>query len=175
MKSRIILLALALPLALSVLLVACGGDDDDDGGGSDSGSSANIKTGSDEDYVGDMCKAFDAYAAGLTKAMLSMGTSDSPDIEKMMKALVEPMEDFAGALAKMKPPADMKDWHVASIKSINDAVKTLKDSKDLESLDAIEDLGNFDMAEMPAGAEERLGKLAAKNKDCQKADLFGGE
>ncbi|MBE7519246.1 MAG: hypothetical protein HS107_08365 [Thermoflexaceae bacterium] len=175
MKSRILMLAVALPLAFTVLFAACGGDDDDDGGSDSEGSSANIKTGSDEDYVGDMCKAFSSYAEDLTKVMLSIGGSEEPDIDKIMKGLVEPTEDLTKALSKMKPPADLKDWHVATVSALSAQVKAMKDAKDLESLDALEAFGDIPMGDMPAGAEERLGKLAAKNKDCQKANLFAGE
>ncbi len=171
MKSRIFMLALALPMALGVLFAACGGDDDDDDDGGDSGSGSSVQTGSDEKYVADMCKAYNTYATALTKAMLSIEEKDSEDAGALLKAFVGPMEDFAKAYAKMKPPADIKDWHVSSAKALSDQVKALKDAKDLS---AFENIGESPVGDMPAGAEERLTKLADKNKDCAAVGgLFG--
>lgn len=167
------MLALAVPLALAVLFAACGGDDDDgDDGGSDSGSS--VQTGSDEKYVADMCKAFNNYAEGLTKALASFAKADSEaDIEKMLKSIIDPTEDFAKAFSKMKPPADLKDWHAATAKALSAQVKSLKDAEGLDSLDALADVGDIPMGEMPPNIEERLTKIADGNKDCQAANLFG--
>jgi len=157
---------LLLAVFASAFVVACG--DDDSTSGSSSGGS--VKTGSDEAYVGDMCKAFATYAAAMEKATKDLGTSTSvADITKMMEQLAKPTEQLANDFAKMKPPADLKDWHTGATKSINEAAKQMKDSKDLSDTNAMSDI-----PDMPKAADDRLAKLAASNKDCNAADgLFG--
>ena len=158
--------ALLLAVFAAALFVACGDDDSSSNGG----SSGSVKTGSDDAYVGDMCKAFAAYGAAMEKATKDLGSSSSvADITKMMEQLAKPTEQLANDFAKMKPPADLKDWHTGATKSIKDAAKQMKDSKDLSDTNAMSDI-----PDMPKAADDRLAKLAANNKDCKAADgLFG--
>ena len=79
--------ALLLPAMLAIVaafaLVACGGGDDDDDGVASGGSQA---TGSDEKYVGQICKAMKTFMGdypmvGSDKASpdLSSGSADDVD------------------------------------------------------------------------------------------------
>ena len=148
-----------VPLALGAMFfVACGGDDDDGGGGGGGG------TGSDEDFVDDLCKAGADFAKDLED--IGDDLSAETDPEKISEAISEPFEDFANAFKKLKPPSDLKAWHDDASKSLDDVVDSLKDG----NLDA-EVLGDEPFPEMPKDAEERLSKLAEDNDDCQESDF----
>jgi hypothetical protein len=161
-----VLAALLLAVFAAALSVACG----DDSSSSSGGSSGSVKTGSDDQYVGDMCKAFAAYATAMDKATKDLGSGSSvADVSKIMEQMAKPTEQLANDFAKMKPPADLKDWHTGATKSLKDAVSQLKDSKDLSGANAMSDI-----PDMPKAADDRLAKLAADNKDCKAANgLFG--
>ncbi len=82
--------------------------------------------------------------------------------------MAAPFEQLAKDFSKANPPKDMREWHSAATKSLNDIAKALKDAKGLDALSA---LGDDPFPEQPAGVEDRLGKIAESNKDCQDADF----
>ena len=152
--------ALTFAAFAAALSVACG----DDAGGSSNGGS--VKTGSDDQYVGDMCKAFNTWLTVIDK--VDMNSASSGDVTKILDVLVKPTEQLARDFSKMKPPADMKDWHAATVKALTNMSDTLKKSKDLSALDS------NPFPQMPADAEARLSTLAEAKKDCQNAGpMFG--
>ena len=163
-------LAFAVPLAFSLAFVACGGDDDKSSSSDSSGSSANIATGSDTQYVADICKATKKFSDDLDKVMKDAASLKNPD--DIAKKFTGPFEDFSNAFAKAKPPKDLKDWHAQTSKNLKDLVAKLKKG------DAATLASAFDsnpIGDPPKEAQDRLQKAAANNKDCKDANFdFGG-
>ena len=146
------------PLALGAMFFgACGGDDDDTIGGGG-------RSGSDEDFVDDFCKAGSDFAKDIQD--IGDDLSEETDPEKIGDAMSEPFEDFANAFKDLNPPSDLEDWHDDASKSLDNVVKSLKDG----NFDA-EALSDEPFPEMPKDAEERLSKLAEENEDCQDSDF----
>ncbi|MBI5947668.1 MAG: hypothetical protein HY875_05995 [Chloroflexi bacterium] len=169
--------ALILPAMLAVVaafaLVACGGDDDDDDtGGSGGDTGGNVQTGSDEKYVGQICKAMKTFTTSLDAATKDLSSASNGDVDKLLEKMAAPFDQLAKDFGKANPPKDMKDWHVAATKALQDIAKSLKDAKGLDALDA---LGEDPFPEPPAGVEERLSKLADNNADCKAAQFDFGE
>ena len=143
-------------------LAACGGDDNTSGGaGSGPGSSGNIATGSDENYVADLCKASKKFSDDLAAATKDPSKLQATD--DIGKLFGPPFEAFAKSVAKAKPPSDLKDYHSQLVKTLNDAAAKIKTSKDLSALSA---LGDGTIPDPPQSAKDRLQKVAQKNKDC---------
>ncbi len=144
--------AALLPAVLAAsLLGACGGSSE--GGG----------TGSDEKFVADVCKAGAKFQDDLTGLIAKLATIQSET--DAAKEVARPFEEFAVSFKKAKPPADLKEWHTEAGKSLDRAVAALKKG----------DTSAFDgdpFPEPPSGAADRLNKVAEKNADCQKAQLF---
>lgn len=152
-------------LGLTLLLAACGGDDDDSGG---SGGSTSSGTGSDEKYVAVVCKAFSDFGDATTKAVSNAGSIKNED--DAVKALVGPIEDLVSAMAKASPPRDAKASHDETVKVFRAAVADLK--KNGAKSTAFQDL---ETPKMDQTVSDRLDKIAAKNKDCQEADVTFSE
>lgn len=183
-----------LPALLSFAFIACGGDDDDGGAaisrdnGSNSGGSSgsnsssgsnassssddkkddsgDIKpsgnTGSDEAYVSDICKGFSEYMDGIASALSGVDITD-PDYEKKLnEKLTNPIKAVAKVFADADPPSDLKDWHADVVAAFNQMVKSLEAG----DYDALED-DSLEFPDMPAGAEERLSKIAENDADCK--------
>ncbi len=169
LKRRWVMLAGIVPaLFAGAVMSACGGDDS---GGSSSGGPGNVQTGSDEAFVTDICKAFTTFADSLGQATKDMGSGSSADLSKLMATMAKPYEQLAKDFAKAKPPSDLKDWHSQASKALTDMADKLKNSKDPS---ALSELGNAPVPDMPKSADERLSKLAANNKECQKGEqIFG--
>lgn len=159
-RTRLAWLMLA-PALLAMVFAACGGDDDDDGG------STSGATGSDAAFVSSICKAFLTFSTDLDKVMAD--ASSITDEKAAAKKFAEPFDKLAKSFSDAKPPKDVKDWHSQASKTLTNAAKAMKDG-DLAALEGIDDL-----PDMPAGASERLEKLATDNKDCQAADFAFGE
>jgi len=134
------------------LFGACGGDDDGSGGG----------TGSDEDFVADICKAGAKFAKAMDN--LEKDLKNETDFTKIAEKAAGPFEDFAKDFAKANPPADLKEWHQDASDGLTAAVKGLKDG-DFAAL------GGELIPTPPEGAAERISKAAEGNKDCEDADL----
>lgn len=145
-----------LPVALGATFFAACGDDDDGGSGG---------TGNDENYVSSICKA----GLDFSKAIEKIFTDPEmlADEDKAMDKLADAFEDFSNAFAKANPPADLKDWHSDASKQLKDGVQQIKDG-DLEGGIFA---GDTPFPEPPAGAAERLEKIAETNEDCQEADF----
>ncbi|MEO6397080.1 MAG: hypothetical protein ABIP13_01310 [Tepidiformaceae bacterium] len=161
--TRWALLSAAALLAM-VALAACGDDDDSSGGGNVIGGGS----GGDEAYVADICKATQKFSddiSALTKDPTKL--KDPNDIGALFAG---PFETFAKSVSKAKPPSDLKDYHSQVVKTLNDASKQIKESKDLSALSA---LGDSAIPEPPTAAKDRIQKVAEKNKDCNDSGLFG--
>jgi hypothetical protein len=143
----------------ATLFAACGGDDDSSGGVPSGG------TGSDEQFVADICKAGAKFSTDI-QAVLAAAASLS-DPAKAAQKMAVPFQDFSDAFAKAKPPSDLKDWHNTASAKLKDAAAALKKG-DLES-----DIFTQDspIPDLPQSAQDRLQKIADNNKDCQAADL----
>jgi hypothetical protein len=83
------------------------------------------------------------------------------------KAFSGPFEDYAKAISKAKPPKDLKEYHDNIVTTLNDASKAMKSGGGLEGLAGLSE----DFPEPPKATQDRLQKIADKNKDCQAADL----
>jgi hypothetical protein len=163
----------ALPLMLLAAMVfaaACGDDDDDStSSGSNSNASSSGATGSDEKFVADICKAGKKFSDDL--AGLGNGTAQT-DPSKILSQLSGPFQDLANAFRDAKPPSDLKQWHEDASDKLDELAKGIKDGKDLDALDS---LGEEPFPEPPAGAADRLQKVAEKNQDCKDADFSFGD
>lgn len=145
-----------VPALLGALLLgACGG-----------GGSGGTGTGSDEKFVADICKAGAQFQDDLTKLFANLANIQSE--EEAAKKIAEPLETFAKSFKAAKPPADLKQWHSDSSKSLDEAVAALKKG----NTNAAIFQQDSPFPEPPKGAEERLSKIAANNADCQKSELF---
>ena len=152
-------------------LAACGGDDSTTSGpGSGPGGSGNIATGSDADYVADLCKATKKFSDDLAAA--TKDPSKLQGADDIGKLFGPPFEAFAKSVSKAKPPSDLKDYHSQVVKTLNDAAAKIKTSKDLSALSA---LGDSAIPDPPQSVRDRLQKVAEKNKDCTDSGFdFGG-
>jgi len=145
-----------VPALLGALLLgACGG-----------GGSGGTGSGSDEKFVADICKAGAQFQDDLTKLFANLANIQSE--EEAAKKIAEPFETFAKSFKAAKPPADLKQWHSDSSKSLDEAVAALKKG----NTNAAIFQQDSPFPEPPKGAEERLSKIAANNTDCQKSGLF---
>lgn len=159
---RSVLGILAVLFASAGLLAACGGDDDGGGGGSG---------GSDEQYVKDLCVAAGKFSDSLDKAFSGPTPSNAADAFSLfLNSLGKPYEEFSTAFKRANPPADLKDWHGKTAKDLDAAVKAVKDRK-FDS-PALKGLGDSPVPVLPDGPRQRLQKVAATTKECEKANLF---
>jgi hypothetical protein len=164
---------LSVSLIAAAALMACGGGDDDDGGSSGDGGSSSFSsgTGSDKEYVEDICKAGSKFAEDLQKATQNITAAQATDEKKLAEVMEKPFANFVEALKDAKPPSDLKDWHADAVKQLQ-AILTAIKSGDFEALENNDE----PFPEPPAGAAERLQKIAADNDDCQDAEIdFSGE
>lgn len=137
-------------------LAACGGDDGGGGG-----------TGSDEQYVGAICSALLTFQDDLAKVVA--GAKGDETDEEAAKLIVEPLEKYLSNLKKAKPPADVKEYHNDVVAKTTDAVKKIKEDKNLDAFNEIQD-----SKEPPQKIKDRLNAAAEKNEDCVKADFTFG-
>ena len=162
MRFRTPLLALFAVILLAAPLSACGGDDD---------SGSNSSPGSDEQYVKTICKAASQFGKDIDKKMSGPTPDNFEDIFSLLfKAIVEPLQDFAKAFKKAQPPADLVDWHRTASKQLDDAAKAAKAGNFDDP--ALEGLSNSPIPSLPAGAEERLRKVAENTPECKDANVF---
>ena len=137
-------------------LAACGDDDS-----TTSGPGGSSGTGSDEQYVADICKAGKTFADDLATITKDPSKLDPSNLGKVF---AEPFDKFAKSVSKAKPPSDLKDYHSQIVKTLNDTAEQIKTSKDLSSLSS---LGDSEIPDPPQAAKDRLQKVAEKNPDCK--------
>ncbi len=161
--SRWLLLA---PIAMFVLLIAaaCGDDDStsSNGGGS---TSAGGGTGTDEKFVGDICKAAKTFSADLEKVTKDPNVLKDP--KKAVDAVAGPFTTFSDAFTKANPPKDLKSWHDDASKKFKDYIDTLKKSNDISTAFS----GGNPIPPPPKDAADRLQKVAASNQDCKDSNF----
>ncbi|MBA4180909.1 MAG: hypothetical protein C0506_10010 [Anaerolinea sp.] len=155
----------AFALTAAIGLAACGGGDDDGGDGGGGGIASSGGTGSDEKYVADLCKATLDFSKAMDK--VTADPSKLNNASDISKAFSAPFEDYAKAVAKAKPPKDLKEYHDNVVKALNDASKAIKGGGNLDALGALGD----DLPDPPQATQDRLQKIADKNKDCADADF----
>ncbi|MFN0148344.1 MAG: hypothetical protein ACKVT1_17730 [Dehalococcoidia bacterium] len=152
--------AAALALTTATAFAACGGDDDS--GGSSGGDAVSAGSGSDADYVAGLCKALIKFQDSIldlaSKADAAKSESDA------VKLLGEPLDAMVKDLEKVKPPSDLKDYHKKSVAGFKTAAENVKKGK-------VDALDSADLPDAPAGASERLDKVAAENADCVDAGV----
>jgi hypothetical protein len=179
MKIRIWVAAVAVLAAM--LLASCGGGDDDDksadasGGTGDNTANAttgtsgestakiSTSTGSDAKFVGDICKAYKNFSDELTKAQANIANVKSQ--EDAAKLFGDPFKNLAAAFAKASPPKDLKDWHTAAAKQLNDMANSMAKG----DMTAMENFAT--LPDPPQAALDRLTKAAEKNQDCKDANF----
>jgi hypothetical protein len=154
---RVAIRAGFLPVVLgATILAGCGGGGDGGPGGG---------TGSDEEFVSDICKA----GLNFTKSLddIFKDPSALADEDKAIEKLADSFEDFANAFAKANPPADLKAWHSDASKQLKEGVKQIKDG----DLEGGVFAGDTPFPEPPGDAGDRLTRVAEENKDCIDADF----
>jgi hypothetical protein len=150
-----------VPVALGAAIFAGCGDDDDDGGGG-----GGARTGTDEQFVSDFCKALKDFQDSLSDT-LSDPEALSEGEDAVAEALAEPFRDFADAFKDMRVPNDLKDWHSDATKALDQAADQLEDGKFDEGIFAEEE----PFEDPPQDVQDRLQKLAEDNEDCKDADF----
>jgi hypothetical protein len=164
----------AVAIAALALLAACGDDDSSKSSSSTStsGSSGqtNGGTGNDTQYVASICKAAAKFSDDLTAASKS-DPSKLADPTAAESLFEKPLQDYVNSLKQAKPPSDVKTFHDAFVKALDDALTNLKKTHDIS---AFESLGN-DLPTPSASLSDRLNAAAKNNADCTKAGLnFSG-
>jgi hypothetical protein len=139
-------------LAGAALFGACGGDDD---GG----------TGSDEDFVADLCEIMKNFSDDLDN--LEEEAEGAEEFDEIAELLSGPIGDLADGFADLNPPEDLQDWHEEASEELD------KLSDDLDSGELTEEAmsGESPIPDPPEEAAERLSALAEDNEDCQDADF----
>lgn len=101
--------------------------------------------------------------------VIADASGDETD-EEAAVLLVKPLEAYVKNLKKANPPSDVKEYHEDIVSKTEDAVKKIKDDK---NLDAFNDIG--DPKDPPQDIKDRLNDAASKNQDCIKADFTFGK
>lgn len=147
---------LSMILVAPMALVACGGGD---GGG----------TGSDEDYVRDVCGAMAKFDEGLDD-LLGSSPSSLDEIEELTKDMGSLFKDMANDLDDANPPADAKEANDALVSFLKEAAETLE-SGDIEAIDSLGEEPEFSL---PEDVEARLSAVAEDIEECDDLDTpFG--
>jgi hypothetical protein len=186
-------------LTFSSVFAACGGDDDDatstgnateasptvkdDGKASDAtnNSSPTAKgdgkaadagpvSGTDKEYVKDICVAFNAYMDGALKAF-SSDPSSAGDQAALVKKIGPLLETFAKEVAKAKPPRDVKKYHDELVKQTKDSSEKLKSGK----ITSLSELGQgvTPPKDLEPAIKARLANAEQDVKECQDGPLAG--
>jgi hypothetical protein len=148
-------------IAAFALFAACG--DDDSSSSSSSGGATNGGTGSDAQYVATICKAAGKFSDDIAAA--SKDPSKLADPTAAAGLFQKPLEDYVATLKTAKPPSDVKSYHDALVKALDDAVTQLKTKHDISAFTSLGD----NLPTPPAGVSDRLQKAAASDADCTKA------
>ena len=164
----------AMLLVVAWLGVGCG-----DGGGEEAAEGP-------EEYASLMCEAMGKHADDLEALMGDeMAFEDPSEMSDFLADAGPVLEALANDLEKVKPPADIKDWHLGMVSGLSDSAELFGEMKDIldkpmeEALEEIEDLtGRFEDMGAPLG---ELGDLPAEYQEafqnepkCQELqDVFG--
>lgn len=148
---------IALTVLPALAFLACGGS----------------SGGSDTSYVAAVCSAekkfSDSLQAITSDPKLLTDPKAATDPTFLSSKLAPAFDQFAKDFANAKPPSDVKDWHNATAKQFADMAASVKSGKDISQL------FSGDGANIPAppgAASDRLGKIAATNKDCVATGAF---
>jgi len=181
-----------LVLSLGAAFASCGGDDDDapkDSPGASSSGDKGAKsdatktgdtnasdanpgavTGTDKQYVKDVCVVFNTYMDGVLKSF-SADASVAGDEAAIIKKIGPLLEAFGKDVAKAKPPKDVKKYHDELVKTVNDTSGRLKAGK-IKSLSELADV-NSAQKELPADVKARLANAEKDVKECNEGQLAG--
>ena len=143
----------ALGIGLSsVVAVACGGDD---------GGSAQIRTGSDEDYVEAFCEAQGEFFASFLAAAVDAG-EDATE-EEVLDAIKDPLKDARDAIRDARPPSDAVEYHRDLLAVFDQLVDAVEDG-DVSALESDAfDIGTSALSEAVRG---RLSDIAQTTEAC---------
>ena len=153
----------AVLMGAAVVAAACGG-----GGGGGAGT--------DESYVKAMCEAFRKFEEDSDKVLADLekkfaDIEDDEDFAKVLeeafKAFAKPVGKLASDTSKVKPPADVKEYHDQIVVSLRTAAGTFERGDFAFDEDPLEDL-----PEPPAAVQDRLRAVAEKERACQGLDIF---
>lgn len=165
-------------LAIAVAgLAACGDDNSASGGGASTvaptavasnsagGGGSAAGSGTDEQYLKDLCTAARALADANKKESVAAKT-----FNELAGKMAGPYENYAKAFAAASPPPDLKQWHDASVAKINAAVAVLSKDKNSKALDGV---AEAPYSEFPDPAKGRLAALAPTMKQCNNLTFAG--
>ena len=180
-RTAVVGLAALSLTAVMTLLGACGGDDDSTGGGAAKGSSPAAKddskvanagpvSGTDKEYVKDMCVSFNSYMDGVFKVIQS-DPSSATDQAAIAKKLGPFLESFAKDVDKAKPPRDVKKYHDELVKQVKDSSEKLKSGK----VKSLAELGQgvTPPKDLDPAILTRLSNAEKDVKECSEGQLAG--
>ena len=155
--------ALILAGMLVAPLAACGGGDDK---GASVGGSAD-----DAAFVSGLCKSASTLSASVEKSFSGPTPAGLGEaLVQLLKALVQPMQQFSADFDKLHPPSDLADWHKQTSAQLSAAAKALRDGKYDDS--SLQGLSTSPIPDMPEAARQRLESIAAKTGACKQANPF---
>lgn len=167
----LIIVCVTLPVLAG--LVACGGDGSGgsstvtatQGASNTGGGGGSAGTGTDEQYLKDLCTAARALAdANKTESV------SAKSFAELAGKMAGPYENYAKAFAAANPPADLKQWHDTAVTKINAAVAVLSKDKNTKALDGV---AEAPYSEFPKPAKGRLAVLAPKMPECNNLTFAG--
>ncbi len=151
----------AMLLVVTWLGAGCGGGDD--GGGEE--------TTGPEDYAHAMCEALGKHADDIEKlGNTEMAFEDASEMQDFLAETAPVLQGLADDVEKIKPPADIKDWHDSLVAGLSDAAALFTKMDELldkpmeEVLNEIEDL-SAEMEDVGAPLGE-LADLPAEYQDA---------
>jgi hypothetical protein len=139
------ILAGLVAVVIGAAFAACG---DDDSG-----------TGTDAQYVADICKAQATFRDALKALDPTKLTTDSDQ----SKALVAPVTRYVNDVKAANPPKDVKPYHDKVVQFLSDGLDKLKKG-DPTAL-------NGEPEQAPQTVRDRLQKIADGNEDCKKTSF----
>lgn len=181
----------ALTLAFATMLTGCGGDDDaasDSGGDAastakngddkkdddkkDDGktSDAGPVSGTDKEYVKDVCVGFNTYMDSVFK-VIQGDPSATSDQAVLVKKLGPLLEAFAKDVSKANPPKDVKKYHDQLVKQVKDSSEKLKSGK-VTSLAELSE-GVTPPKGLDPSIVARLSSAEKQVKECSEGQLAG--
>jgi hypothetical protein len=172
---------------MSLALLAACGDDDDDNGGDTPDDAANQSpdaggnededaddqdqdesgAGSDEEqYVADVCGAFDEFGDQFTRIVNDPENQDATE-EEAFELFEQPLQQLVDSLDGADPPGDVEEFHDALVSNFSDSLEKVQSG----DTTAFDDLAAM---ELPTPSEEARAKyqaIADENPDCAAAGV----